>query len=94
MALPIPCVRSIHLILITLLIAGLLLWNQVRRQWIGNSKPKNETQHSWEPKSRSLTTLITCHSKTLILKLRLPANKMSLPTDFLPKKKNFFPVLT
>ncbi|XP_044471054.1 uncharacterized protein LOC123200034 isoform X2 [Mangifera indica] len=30
---------------------GLLLWNQVRCQWIGNSKPKNETQHSWEPKS-------------------------------------------
>ncbi|XP_031271935.1 uncharacterized protein LOC116130327 [Pistacia vera] len=30
---------------------GLLLWNQVRLEWIGSSKSKNQTQHSWEPKS-------------------------------------------
>ncbi|KAJ0031679.1 hypothetical protein Pint_13010 [Pistacia integerrima] len=43
--------KSNHLMLITLLIAGLLLWNQVRLEWIGSSKSKNQTQHSWEPKS-------------------------------------------
>ncbi|KAJ0090190.1 hypothetical protein Patl1_13083 [Pistacia atlantica] len=30
---------------------GLLLWNQVRLEWIGSSKSKNQTQHSWEPNS-------------------------------------------
>ncbi|KAJ4708257.1 DUF4050 family protein [Melia azedarach] len=30
---------------------GLLLWNQGRLQWIENSKTKNRTQQSWEPKS-------------------------------------------
>lgn len=30
---------------------GLILWNQVRMQWIGNSKSENRTQQSWEPKS-------------------------------------------
>ncbi|XVF34653.1 hypothetical protein REPUB_Repub18cG0077200 [Reevesia pubescens] len=28
---------------------GLILWNQTRLQWIGNSKPTNHTQQSREP---------------------------------------------
>lgn len=30
---------------------GLILWNQVRMQWIGSSKSENRTQQSWESKS-------------------------------------------
>ncbi|KAL9440417.1 hypothetical protein AB3S75_019140 [Citrus x aurantiifolia] len=30
---------------------GLILWNQVRMQWIGSSKSENRTQQIWESKS-------------------------------------------
>ncbi|KAL9440418.1 hypothetical protein AB3S75_019140 [Citrus x aurantiifolia] len=32
---------------------GLILWNQVRMQWIGSSKSENRTQQIWESKSSS-----------------------------------------
>ncbi|ESR64161.1 hypothetical protein KPL70_000574 [Citrus sinensis] len=36
---------------------GLILWNQVRMQWIGSSKSENRTQQSWESKSSTLDFL-------------------------------------
>ena len=38
-----------------LLIAGLIVWNQTRLQWIGSSRPRNHTQQSREPKLRFVT---------------------------------------
>nr|XP_023875695.1 uncharacterized protein LOC111988158 [Quercus suber] len=29
---------------------SLLLWNQTRLQWIGSSRPRNQTQQSQEPR--------------------------------------------
>ncbi|ESR64160.1 hypothetical protein CICLE_v10009673mg [Citrus x clementina] len=41
---------------------GLILWNQVRMQWIGSSKSENRTQQSWESKSRCLPLLLFLYS--------------------------------